>query len=75
MGTPDQARVIDEHRERLLAAAAKYGKDVAMLVPSLDEAERWLRAGVKIIAYASDVAVLRSSYKAAADRLRGVGPA
>ena len=32
----------------------KYGKDVAMLVPTLEEAERWIAAGVKIIAYSSD---------------------
>jgi 2-keto-3-deoxy-L-rhamnonate aldolase RhmA len=73
LGTPDQARVIDEHRERLLAAAARHGKDVAMLVQTLDEAERWIRAGVKLIAYASDVAVLRAGYAAAVQRLRPGG--
>ncbi|MFN8522311.1 MAG: aldolase/citrate lyase family protein [Chloroflexota bacterium] len=70
MGTPDQAKVIDEHRDRLIAAANKHGKDVAMLVPTLDEAERWLKAGCKIIAYSSDVAVLRSGFAAAARRLK-----
>jgi len=70
MGTPDQGRVIDEHRERLIEAANRHGKDVAMLVQTLDEAERWLKAGVKIIAYASDVAILRSGFQAAARRLR-----
>jgi 2-keto-3-deoxy-L-rhamnonate aldolase RhmA len=69
MGTPDQGRVIDEHRERLIAAARKHGKDVAMLVQTLDEAERWIAAGAKIIAYSSDVAVLRSGFVAAARRL------
>jgi 2-keto-3-deoxy-L-rhamnonate aldolase RhmA len=72
-GTPDQARVIDEYRERLLAAAARHGKDVAMLVQSLEEAERWIRAGVKLIAYASDVAVLRAGFAAAVQRLRPGG--
>ncbi len=70
MGTPDQARVVDEHRERLIEAANRHGKDVAMLVQTLDEAERWLTAGVKIIAYASDVAILKSGFQAAAHRLR-----
>jgi 2-keto-3-deoxy-L-rhamnonate aldolase RhmA len=70
-GTPDQARVIDEHRERLIAAARKHAKDVAMLVQTLDEAERWIAAGAKIIAYASDAAILRSGYQAAARRLKG----
>jgi 2-keto-3-deoxy-L-rhamnonate aldolase RhmA len=41
-----------------------------MLVQTLDEAERWIEAGVKIIAYSSDVAVLRSGYAAAVRRLR-----
>jgi 2-keto-3-deoxy-L-rhamnonate aldolase RhmA len=70
LGTPDQGRVLDEHRERLLVAARKHGKDVAMLVQTLDEAERWIRAGVKIIAYSSDVAVLSSGYTSAMRRLR-----
>jgi 2-keto-3-deoxy-L-rhamnonate aldolase RhmA len=70
MGTPDQARVIDEHRERLIDAARRHGKDVAMLVQTLDEAERWIAAGVKIIAYSSDVAVLRSGFASAVQRLR-----
>lgn len=70
LGTPSQAAVIDEHRERLLEAARKHKKDVAMLVQTLDEAERWIKAGVKIIAYSSDVAVLRSGFVAAASRLK-----
>jgi 2-keto-3-deoxy-L-rhamnonate aldolase RhmA len=70
LGTPDQGRVLDEHRQRLLAAAAKHGKHVAMLVQTLEEAERWIAAGVKIIAYSSDVAVLQNGYAAAAGRLR-----
>jgi 2-keto-3-deoxy-L-rhamnonate aldolase RhmA len=70
-GTPDQARVIDEHRERLIAGAQRHGKDVAMLVDSLEQGERWIRAGARIIAYSSDVGVLRSSYTAAVKFLRG----
>lgn len=69
-GTPSQAQVIDEHRQRLIEAAGRHGKDVAMLVQTLDEAERWIRAGVKIIAYASEVAILRSGFSAAMARLR-----
>jgi 2-keto-3-deoxy-L-rhamnonate aldolase RhmA len=71
MGTPDQGRVIDEHRERLIAAARKHGKDVAMLVQSLEEAERWMERGAKIIAYGSDAAILRAGFSAAARRLKG----
>jgi 2-keto-3-deoxy-L-rhamnonate aldolase RhmA len=72
-GTPDQARVIDEHRDRLIEAANRHGKDVAMLVETLDEAERWIKAGVKIIAYSSDTSALYNSFNAAMKRLRPEG--
>jgi len=68
-GTPDQGRVIDEHRQRLIEAAGRHGRDVAMLVQTLEEAERWIAAGAKIIAYSSDVAVLRAGFATAARRL------
>jgi 2-keto-3-deoxy-L-rhamnonate aldolase RhmA len=70
LGTPDQDRVIDEHRDRLIAAAKKHGKQVAMMVLSLEEAERWIQAGVQIISYSSDVAVIRSGFASAVKRLR-----
>jgi 2-keto-3-deoxy-L-rhamnonate aldolase RhmA len=69
-GTPRQARVIDEHRERLIAAARAHGKQVAMLVDTLDDAQRWIDAGVRLIAYSSDVAILRAGYAEAVRRLR-----
>src|SRR5690242_11175538 len=37
MGTPRQAQVIDEYRERLIEAARRHGKEVAMLVQTVDE--------------------------------------
>ena len=70
LGTPDQGRVIDEHRERLIAAARRHGKDVAMLVQTVEEGQRWIAAGARMVAYASDVAVLRSGFAAAVARLR-----
>ena len=73
LGTSDAARVIDEHRDRLIAAATRHGKDVAMLVQTLGEAERWIGAGVKIIAYSSDMAILKEGYASAVQRLRGDG--
>jgi 2-keto-3-deoxy-L-rhamnonate aldolase RhmA len=69
-GVARQNDVLDEHRLRLIAAAGAHGKDVAMLVDTLDEAERWIAEGVRLIAYSSDVAVLRAGYAAAAARLR-----
>jgi 2-keto-3-deoxy-L-rhamnonate aldolase RhmA len=70
MGTPDQARVIDEHRERLIESAARHGKDVAMLCQTVEDAERWIKAGAKIIAYSSDVAILRQGFAGAVARLK-----
>lgn len=68
-GTPDQSRVLDEHRDRLIAAARQHNRHVAMLVDSVEEAQRWIKAGVQLIAYSSDVAILRQSYAAAIKRL------
>jgi 2-keto-3-deoxy-L-rhamnonate aldolase RhmA len=62
-GGPDEARVVDEHREALLAAARRHGKDVAMLCSTVDEARRWVEAGVRIIAVSSDVGVLQQGYR------------
>lgn len=70
LGTPAQRQVIDEHRERLIKAAGRHGKDVAMQVLSLDEAERWIRAGVKLIVYSSDVDVLQRGFASIIGQLR-----
>jgi 2-keto-3-deoxy-L-rhamnonate aldolase RhmA len=70
-GTARQSAVLDEHRHRLIAAAQAHGKQAAMLVDTVDEAQRWIAAGVRLIAYSSDVAVLRAGYATAVERLRG----
>ena len=62
--------MIDEHRMLLIEGAKRHGKDVAMLVGTLEEAERWIAAGVKIIAYSTDASVLGTHYAAAVRRLR-----
>jgi 2-keto-3-deoxy-L-rhamnonate aldolase RhmA len=69
-GTPRQGPVLDEHRDRLIEAARRHGKDVAMLLDSVPDAQRWIRAGVKIIAYSSDAAVLKQGYAAVARELK-----
>src|ERR1700736_502870 len=69
-GTPHQSGGLDEHRQRLIAAAQSHGKQVAMLVDTVEEAERWIQAGVRLIAYSSDVAILANGYRAAVQRLR-----
>lgn len=69
-GTPQQAGVIDEHRSRLIEAAKRRGRDVAMLVQSVEEGARWIKAGAHLIAYSSDVAILKNGYTAAVRQLR-----
>lgn len=62
VGTPDEARIIDEKREVIFAAAARHKKTAAMLARSADEVRRWREAGAMIIAYKSDTAVLMEGY-------------
>jgi 2-keto-3-deoxy-L-rhamnonate aldolase RhmA len=69
-GTPDEHRVIDEHRSVLIDAARRHGKDVAMLFNTVEEARPWIEAGVRIIAIASDVAVLQDGYRGIVAGLR-----
>jgi 2-keto-3-deoxy-L-rhamnonate aldolase RhmA len=69
-GTRRQSEVIDEYRLRLIAAARAHNKHVAMLVDTIEQAQRWIEAGARIIAYSSDVAVLRAGYAEAVHRLR-----
>jgi len=69
-GTPRQSAVLDGHRQRLIDAARAHGKHVAMLVDSIEEAQRWIDAGVMLIAYSSDVAILRTGYATAVRQLR-----
>ncbi|MBM3222646.1 MAG: hypothetical protein FJZ47_02410 [Candidatus Tectomicrobia bacterium] len=71
-GTPDQGRVLDAYRSRLIDAAKQYGKDVSMLVGSLEQGEQWIRAGAKIICYSSEVEILRRGMMEAATRLHAV---
>lgn len=61
-GKPEQAQVLEEHTERLFAAAKKYGKDVSIRTDSLEVARKRLAAGAAMITYSSDAMVLQSSY-------------
>ena len=71
-GTPDQGNVIDDYRTRLIEAARRHGKEVSMLVGSIEQGEQWIRAGAKIICYSSEVDILRRGITEAADRLYAV---
>lgn len=70
-GTPDEGRVIDEHRQRIIEAANRYGKTTAMLVGSPEQARKWADAGVTLIAYSSEVGVLQEGYRRALSEIKG----
>ena len=70
LGTPAQRPVLDEHRRRLVEAARKHGKAVAMLTDSVDGVRQMIALGATIINYSSDAAVLRSSYAAVVEEIR-----
>jgi 2-keto-3-deoxy-L-rhamnonate aldolase RhmA len=70
-GSPDQARILDEKRNLILAAARKHGKTCAMLVSSAEQLEQWKKAGALLLAYSSDVEVLHSGFSAAMKKLKG----
>ena len=64
-GKPEAARVLDEHRDMVLAAAKKHGKTCAMLVNSAEQARQWQEAGALLLAYSSEVNVLLDGYRRA----------
>jgi 2-keto-3-deoxy-L-rhamnonate aldolase RhmA len=70
-GTPDQARVMDEKRDLVLAAAKKHGKVCAMLCSSYAQAQQWKAAGALLLAYSSDSEVLHLGYSEAMKRIKG----
>ena len=70
-GTPNQARVLDEKRDLILAAAKKYGKTAAMLVDSPEQMQQWKNAGALLLAYSSDTEILHGAFSAAMKRIKG----
>ena len=70
-GTPDQARVLDEKRDLVLAACKLHGKVCAMLVNSFEQMQQWKDAGALLLAYSSDADILYSGYAAAMKRIKG----
>jgi len=70
-GKPEAAKVLDEHRDRILAACRKHGKTCAMLVGSFEEMQRWKDAGALLLAYSSDADVLYRGYSAAMKQIKG----
>ena len=74
LGTPAQRQVLSEYRRRLVEAARKHGKAVAMLTDNVEGVREMIALGATIITYSSDAAVLRSSYAAAIDEIRRTVP-
>jgi 2-keto-3-deoxy-L-rhamnonate aldolase RhmA len=70
-GTPDQARVLDEKRDLILAAAKKYGKTCSMLVSSAEQAKQWKGAGALLLVYRSDAEILHSGFRQAMANIKG----
>lgn len=70
VGHPDQARILDEKRDLVLAAARRHGKACAMLCATAEQARQWKAAGVEIIAFSSDSEVLHRAYAGAMAAIR-----
>jgi 2-keto-3-deoxy-L-rhamnonate aldolase RhmA len=70
-GSPDQARILDEKRDLVLAAARKHGKTCAMLCFSQEQARQWKEAGALLLAFSSDSEVLQGAYAQAMSTIRG----
>jgi 2-keto-3-deoxy-L-rhamnonate aldolase RhmA len=71
LGGPTQKQVLDQYRRRLVDAARKHGKAVAMLTDGVEGVRQMIALGATIINYASDAAVLRSSYAAVVADAKG----
>src|SRR5439155_5504771 len=68
-GTLRQSEVLDEPASADLSARASQHKQAAPLVDSVEQAQRWIPAGVQLIAFSPDTAVL-GTYAAAVCCLR-----
>lgn len=70
-GSPEQARVLDEKRDLILAACRRHNKVCAMLVNSFEQMQQWKDAGALLLAYSSDADILYSGYAAAMKKIKG----
>ncbi len=62
-GTPEMGPELDERRNRVIEAAKRNGKTVAMMVNDVAEARKWKEAGVLLLGYTSEVNVLQDGYR------------
>ncbi len=70
LGTPDQDKVLNEHRLRLIDAAKRHGKSVAMLGGTASAIKWAVDNGATIITYSSDVAVLHDAFTSQLKEIR-----
>ncbi len=70
LGTPKQRDTLTAYRKRLVEAARKHGKAVAMITDSLEGVREMIALGATIINYSSDAAMLRAGYAAIAAEVR-----
>ena len=68
-GKPEQAEVVGRYQARLLEVATAHGKDVSVLVRTVEEGARHIARGARIICYASESDLLRHALTDAAARL------
>jgi len=62
-GTPDMGPALDERRQMIIDAANRHGKTVAMMVNDVAQARQWKEAGVLLLGYTSEVAVMQDGYR------------
>jgi 2-keto-3-deoxy-L-rhamnonate aldolase RhmA len=70
LDAPNHDRIIDERRERVIAAAKKNKKNTAMLVSSAAQGRKWRDAGVRIIAYSNEVEVIHGAFSSVMTEIR-----
>lgn len=75
LGTPAQRETLDGYRRRLVEAARKHGKAVAMITDSAEGVRQMIALGATIINYSSDAAVLRAGYASVMEEIRRAGAA
>jgi 2-keto-3-deoxy-L-rhamnonate aldolase RhmA len=70
LGTPKQKDVLTAHRQRLVEAARKHGKQVAMITDTVEGVREMIALGATLINYSSDAGVLRAGFESVAKEIR-----
>ena len=70
LGTPAQRETLNRYRGRLVEAARKHGKAVAMLTDSVEGVREMITLGATIINVSSDAAMLKRGYASLVTEVR-----